>query len=58
MATKSILKNVNIKGRRQVKRLVEALEHAQQHKGKHVSMSRAVTEIKADKVNDFLSDYL
>lgn len=58
MATKSISKNINIKGRTQVKKLVDALEHAHQHRGKTVTMSKAVTEVKGDKVNEFFVNYL
>lgn len=58
MATKSISKNINVKGRKQVKRLVDAMEHAHQHRGKTVTMSRAVTEVKGDKVNEFFVNYL
>lgn len=58
MATKSISKNINVKGRKQVKKLVDALEHANQHRGKTVNMSRTVTEVKEDEVNEFFVNYL
>lgn len=58
MATKSILKNINIKGRKQTKQFVDALEHAQQHKGKEVTMTRTVNEIKGDKVKAFFARFL
>lgn len=58
MATKSILKNVNIKGRKQTKQFVAALEHAQEHKGKAVAMTRMINEIKGDKVKAFFSECL
>lgn len=58
MATKSILKNINIKGRKQTKQFLDALECAQSHKGKAVTMTRAVNEIKGDKVKVFLTECL
>ncbi|MBO6247168.1 MAG: hypothetical protein J6N55_12925 [Anaerovibrio sp.] len=58
MATKSISKNINVKGRKQVKKLVDALEHANQHRGKTVNMSSTVTEVKEDEVNEFFVNYL
>lgn len=57
MATKSIIKNVNIKGRKQVKAMVDALEHAQHHKGKTVIMTRTVNEVRQNKVTEFFSNY-
>lgn len=57
MATKSILKNVNIKGRKQTQRLVGALEHAQQHKGKNVAMNRTVSEAKGDEIVGLFANY-
>ncbi len=46
MATKSILKNINVRNRRQVRELVNALEHASEWHGKDVQMSRTVSELK------------
>lgn len=53
MATKSILKNVNIKGGAQTRALLHALEHAEQHRGKEVVLSRSVEEIRGDDVCKF-----
>lgn len=56
MATQSVLSSVNIKGRNQVKALVNALEKAEASRGKKVEMSRSVFEVKGeDKVKDFLT---
>ncbi len=57
MATKSFLKNVNIKSRDQARRLADALEYAQTHAGKEVVMSHAVTEIRGEQVKAFMAQY-
>lgn len=53
MATKSILKNVNIKGRSQVKNLANALEYAETRPAKVVILSKALNEIKGEDVKKF-----
>lgn len=56
MATQSVLKSVNIKGRSQVRMFVNALEKAEASRGKRVEMSRSVYEVKdEDKLKDFLT---
>ena len=56
MATQSVLRNVNIKGRTEVRNFVNALEKAEASRGKKVEMSRSVFEVKGeDKVKDFLT---
>ena len=56
MATQSVLKSVNIKGRSQVRMFVNALEKAEASRGKKVEMSRSVYEVKdEDKLKDFLT---
>jgi len=55
MATKSILKNINIKGRNQTLRLVKALEQAEKHHGEPVEMSRTVDTVKKDDILDFFN---
>lgn len=55
MATKSILKNVNIKTRQQVRQLTYALENAENKRGKEVILSRTVAELKADQVMHFFN---
>ena len=57
MATKSILKNINIKKRSNVRDLVSALEHAEQHRGKEIVMSRPVNEARGSLVKTFLLNY-
>ena len=58
MATKSIIKNVNIKGRKQISQLVSALEHAHEYRGEEVIMTRAVSEVKGEKINKFFENSL
>ena len=58
MATKSIIKNVNIKGRKQISQLVSALEHAHEYRGEEVIMTRAVSEVKGEKINKFFENYI
>ncbi len=53
MATKSILKNVNIKGRSQVKNLANALEYAETRPAKIVTLSKALNEVKGENVKKF-----
>ena len=54
MATKSFLKNINIKKQNQAKKLADALEYAEKHTGKDVIMSRSVTEARGDKAKEIL----
>ena len=53
MATKSILKNINIKSKTQGNRFASALENAEKFKGKEVSFSRAVSEVRGESVKMF-----
>ena len=56
MATQSVLSSVDIKGQRQVRSLVNALEKAEASRGKKVEMSRSVFEVKGEeKIKDFLA---
>ncbi len=57
MATKSILKNINVRGREQVSRLVDAMEKAEAWRGKEVQLDRPVVEITKDKMESFFADY-
>ena len=57
MATKSILKNVNIQGRRRVHDFVNALERSIEQPEKEVLLQRPVVEIHADQIKSFLRDY-
>lgn len=56
MATNSFLKNINIKGRSQTQNLVTALERSEANRGKDVTMSRSVVEIKGDAVKEFFKN--
>lgn len=54
MATKSILKNINIHKREQVRKLVNALEQASEWHGQEIQMSRTVSELKSkDEIAKF-----
>lgn len=52
MATKSILKNVDVKDQRMGKSLVVALEQASNKRSKNVVISRTYSDIKGDKINE------
>lgn len=54
MATKSILKNVDIKDRKLGKSLVIALENASQKRAKDVQLSRTYEDVKGDKLRGIL----
>lgn len=58
MATKSILKSVNIKGKARVSKFVNALELAEQQAEKSLPNPSPATEIHASNVRDFLTNYL
>lgn len=50
MATKSILKNVNIKTADDAKRFVEAMEHTENKKAKDVVISRTCSEASKEDI--------
>lgn len=52
MATKSILKNVDIKDKKLGKSLVVALENAASKHAKIVTLSRTYKDIRGDKINE------
>lgn len=53
MATKSILKDVNINDKKLVHTFVEALGEVEKAKFKSVPLSRECTEITGDKIKEF-----
>lgn len=53
MATKSMLKTVNIKDKKLSRTFVEVLEKSQTVKSKEVDFTRKFTELKGDKVKAF-----
>lgn len=53
MATKSILKNINIRSKSQGISLANALERAEKFQGKDIVFSRAVSEVKGEDVKKF-----
>ncbi len=57
MATKSILKNVNIRGKRRVNPFVIALEHTMQQPEKEDLLQSPVEEIHTGKIKSFLENY-
>ena len=52
MATKSILKNVDIKEKKLGKSLVVALESAAGKKSKNVTLSRTYNDVRGDKIRE------
>ena len=55
MATKSILKNVNIKDKRLAHTFVDALEQAENTKYKSVQLSKSCKELTGDKIKLFFN---
>lgn len=55
MATKSILKNVDIKDKKLGKSLVIALEHAADKHAKDVHLSRTYDDVRGEKLRSILS---
>ncbi len=56
MATKSFLKNINIKTAKQAHNLIDALEKAEHHHGEEIVMSRAVNEVPRDQMKNFVKN--
>lgn len=55
MATKSILKNVDIKDKKLGKSLVIALENAAGKKSKEVQLSRTYEDVRGEKLRSFFN---
>ncbi len=53
MATKSILKTINIRDNKTARNFVNALEKAKSNPGKDVKYTRKCTEITGDKIKEF-----
>jgi len=56
MATKSILKNIDVKDRHFGRTLVNALEKAKKQKGKPVTLSKACYELKGESIKAIFGD--
>lgn len=56
MATKSILKNIDIRERRMGRALILALEKSEAKKGKQIELSRICREIKGEKIKDIFGN--
>ena len=56
MATKSILKNVDIKDKKLSKSLIVALESAKGKHGKEVTLSRTYSDVRGDKILEIFGD--
>lgn len=56
MATKSILKNIDIKEKRMGRSIILALENAEGKKEKEVKLSRSCRELKGSKIKDLFGD--
>lgn len=50
MATKSILKDINIRDRHSARNLINALETSKTHKGDEIKMTKPVKDIPKDKI--------
>lgn len=55
MATKSILKNVDIKDKKLGTSLVVALENATRKKAKDVTLSHTYSDIHSEEINGFFN---
>lgn len=55
MATKSMLKNVDIKDKKLGKSLVVALENASHKKAKEVQLSRTYEDVRGEKLRGILN---
>ena len=53
MATKSILKNVNIKDRQSARTFIDALNQAEESKYRPARLTRKCTEITGYKIKEF-----
>ena len=53
MATKSIMKNIDIKKRKSCHAFVSALEYAKRRKGKKVQISKHIKEVAREKIKEF-----
>lgn len=58
MATKSILKSVNIRNRAAANALANAIEHAKERKNAPVKMSRPVSDATEDEIKEMFGDKL
>lgn len=58
MATKSILKNVDIKEQKLGKSLVVALENAAGKRAKNVTLSRTYSDIRGQKIQEIFGNKL
>lgn len=56
MATKSILKNIDIKNRRMGYAIVSALENSKNKNSKVVKLERTFEEIKGEKIKTLFGD--
>lgn len=56
MATKSILKNVDVKDRKMGKSLVVALEQAEKKHAKNVVISRTYSDIRGSRIKDIFGN--
>lgn len=56
MATKSILKNVDIRDPKLAKSLVVALENATERRGKNVVLNRTYSDIRGQKIHEIFGN--
>lgn len=56
MATKSFLKNVSIRGERQSKEFIRALEKSKSKKSKEVTLSRPVSDMTKEEAKHLFGE--
>ena len=52
MATQSFLKNLNLRSREKVRKLVNALEMSEKNSDRQVTMQKSVSELKGEKAKE------
>lgn len=56
MATRSIYNNICIKDKKFGRSLAEALENAEKKRGKDVTLTKKITEVKSDDIKKMFGD--
>ncbi len=56
MATKSFLKNINIRDKSSARNFANALENAKNVPGKEVNISKACFNVKKDKIKELFGE--
>jgi hypothetical protein len=56
MATKSILKNIDIKDKKMARLIISALEYSKDKRSKNVVLRRTCQELKGGNIKDLFGD--